>query len=185
MPFDNLGVLIQLPDSSFQMSCFEPFYMLCLFVQNLKKMYIHQPKKRGLINDHKLMAGFVVRFHKPPTGENRRPKVLGLELLNTRITPIHMFNLGCPPSQDASGKWRFRLGSRTKNVMSCNVILVVTVTGRGDNPMFNHFCETFLLRFHGFCGLFRFGGKINRFSATQGPWSKFCHAKSTTQPSTF
>ncbi len=33
-----------------------------------------------------------------------------------------------PPSN--CGKWRFRLGSPTKNV----IILVVTVTGRGDNP---------------------------------------------------
>ena len=28
------------------------------------------------------------------------------------------FSLGCPPSQDASGKWRFRLGSPTKNMIS-------------------------------------------------------------------
>ena len=37
---------------------------------------------------------------------------------------------GCPPTQDVCGKWRFRLGSPTQNV----IILVVTVTGRGDNP---------------------------------------------------
>ena len=40
--------------------------------------------------------------------------------------------LGCPHSQDASGKWRFRLGSPTKNI----IILVVTVTGQGDNPKY-------------------------------------------------
>ncbi len=27
----------------------------------------------------------------------------------------HSYKLGCPPSQDSSGKWRFRLGSPTKN----------------------------------------------------------------------
>ena len=39
------------------------------------------------------------------------------------------YSLGCPLSQDSCGKWRFRLGSPAKNV----IILVVTVTGRGDN----------------------------------------------------
>ena len=38
--------------------------------------------------------------------------------------------LDCPPSQDACGKWKFGMGSPTKNA----IILVVTVTGRGDNP---------------------------------------------------
>ena len=51
---------------------------------------------------------------------------------NPRITVLRqgIFTLGCPPSQDAWGKWMFRLGSPTKNV----IILVVIVTGRGDNP---------------------------------------------------
>ncbi len=37
--------------------------------------------------------------------------------------------LGCPPSQDSSGKWRFSWGFPTKNW----IFLVVTVTGKGDN----------------------------------------------------
>ena len=37
-----------------------------------------------------------------------------------------------PPSQDASGKWRFRLESPTRNV----IILVVTVTGRRPHPTY-------------------------------------------------
>ena len=28
---------------------------------------------------------------------------------------VGKYTLGCPPSQDASGKWRFRLGFPTKN----------------------------------------------------------------------
>ena len=39
--------------------------------------------------------------------------------------------LGLPPTQDASGKWRFRLGFRTKNV----IIRVVTVSGWGVDLM--------------------------------------------------
>ncbi len=37
------------------------------------------------------------------------------------------YRLDLPPTQDSSGKWRFRLGFPTKNV----TILVVTVTGCG------------------------------------------------------
>ena len=48
-----------------------------------------------------------------------------------------VYILGCPPSQDACGKWRFRLGSPIKNVIR----LVVTVTGRGDNPMYIYLRE--------------------------------------------
>ena len=40
---------------------------------------------------------------------------------------IHWYQLDLPPTQDASGKWRFRLGFPTKNVIT----LVVTVTGWG------------------------------------------------------
>ncbi len=49
-----------------------------------------------------------------------------------RVPSLLRYQLGCPPSQDSSGKWRFRLGFPTKNV----IILVVTVTGRGDNPRY-------------------------------------------------
>ena len=44
------------------------------------------------------------------------------QVLDIWIWPYVYSNLGCPPSQDASGKWRFRLGSPTKNV----IVLVVT-----------------------------------------------------------
>ena len=56
-----------------------------------------------------------------------------LELLETCLIPqkVNINTLGCPPSQDASGKWRFRLGSPTKNI----TIFVVTLTGQGDNPI--------------------------------------------------
>ncbi len=39
-------------------------------------------------------------------------------------------SLGLPPTQDASGKWRFSSGSPIKNI----IFLVVTVTGRGVHP---------------------------------------------------
>ena len=40
--------------------------------------------------------------------------------------------LDLPPTQDSSGKWRFRLGFPTKNV----IILVVTVTVRGPHSIY-------------------------------------------------
>ena len=40
---------------------------------------------------------------------------------------VFAYILGCPPSKDASGKWRF-----TRNI----IILVVTATEQGDNPMY-------------------------------------------------
>ena len=43
-----------------------------------------------------------------------------------------LYCLDLPPTQDSSGKWRFRLGFPTKNVM----ILVVTVTGWGVDLMY-------------------------------------------------
>ena len=52
--------------------------------------------------------------------------------LKSKMTRRIEYILGCPPSQDACGKWRFRLGFPTKNV----IILVVTLTGRGDNPKY-------------------------------------------------
>ena len=39
------------------------------------------------------------------------------------LFPEYEYTLGCPPSQDSSGKWRFWLGSPTKNI----IILVVTI----------------------------------------------------------
>ena len=64
--------------------------------------------------------------------------------------------LGCPPSPDASGKWRFSSGFPTKN----GIILVVTVTVRGPHPIymyvyvyecvpFTWLDETFLAFFQG------------------------------------
>ncbi len=41
--------------------------------------------------------------------------------------------IGVAPSQYASGKWKFSSGFPTKKV----TILVVTVTGRVDNPIFD------------------------------------------------
>ncbi len=46
--------------------------------------------------------------------------------------PQNAYGLGCPPSQDASGKWRFSSGFPTKH----ETILVVTITGKGDNPSY-------------------------------------------------
>ncbi len=52
-----------------------------------------------------------------------------LDLVNAYGNLVGRYTLGCPPSQDSSGKWRFSSGSPTKNI----IILVVTVTGHGDN----------------------------------------------------
>ena len=46
------------------------------------------------------------------------------------------YDLSCPPSQYASGKWRFRSGSPTKDI----IMLAVTVTGHGDNPSYGSWC---------------------------------------------
>ena len=47
---------------------------------------------------------------------------------------IKIYHLGCPPSQDSSHKWRFRLGFPTKN----GIILVVTVTGPNGSKYFTN-----------------------------------------------
>ncbi len=82
------------------------------------------------------------------------------------------FTLGCPPSQDASGKWRFRLGSPTKNI----IILVVTATGQGDNPRFTSkvqhlFPQTFPVSLqHFFHFLETSRQRLSTFLAHGGHW---------------
>ncbi len=49
-----------------------------------------------------------------------------------------------PPSQDASGKWRFRLGFPDPKH---EIILVVTITGKGDNPRYTWLTHYFFWRF--------------------------------------
>ena len=46
------------------------------------------------------------------------------------------------PLASNSGKWRFKFGSPTKNVM----ILLVTITGKGDNPSCTTVLAIFILR---------------------------------------
>ncbi len=62
--------------------------------------------------------------HEKHVFENQGPN------LENKRTPLWCklrYDLDLPPTQDASGKWRFWLGFPTKNV----IILVVTVTGWG------------------------------------------------------
>ncbi len=51
---------------------------------------------------------------------------------------LYWHTLGCPPSQDSSGKWRFSSGSP---ILKIFIILVVTSQhpGQGDNPSFTIF----------------------------------------------
>ena len=57
-------------------------------------------------------------------------------------SPSHWLSFGLSPSQDASHKWRFILGFPPKN----GIILVVTVTGRGDNPSYHQFLNEIQVR---------------------------------------
>ena len=103
----------------------------------IKCYYVHAPHwSRGILK--KFKASFTVVFRKPT---NPSGKVLHLRL----FTFFQMFSsfihrwlggwLDCPPSQDASGKWRFSLGSPTTNRL---ILVVTTQLDRGDNPTINH-----------------------------------------------
>ena len=53
---------------------------------------------------------------------------------------VYTHILGCYPSQDASVKWRFRLGSPNRN----DIILVVAATGRQSLPIYAYIYKLYV-----------------------------------------